>query len=83
MKKIGQFVIFSIFLASCSSKLTFTTIPVSSEPGPIQYEKESHLKNIHQLTYGGNNAEAYWSPNGKELIFQSDNGKWGVGCDQR
>ncbi len=43
---------------------------------------EKHLKNIRQLTYGGNNAEAYWSFNGKNLSFQSDNAKWGVSCDQ-
>ena len=43
---------------------------------------EKHLKNIKQLTHGGNNAEAYWSFNGKYLSFQSDNPKWGVSCDQ-
>jgi Tol biopolymer transport system component len=44
--------------------------------------QEKHLKNIQQLTFGGNNAEAYWSPNGKFLTFQSDFKKWGVECDQ-
>ncbi len=43
---------------------------------------EKHLKNIHQLTYGGNNAEAYWSPNSKSVTFQSDFKNWGVQCDQ-
>ena len=32
---------------------------------------ESRLKNIKQLTFGGENAEAYWSSDGKQLIFQS------------
>ena len=32
---------------------------------------DSHLANIRQLTHGGQNAEAYWSPDGKRLIFQS------------
>lgn len=45
-------------------------------------KSEKHLKNIHQLTYGGNNAEAYWSPNSKSVTFQSDFKKWGVQCDQ-
>ncbi|MFN7995790.1 MAG: hypothetical protein U0Q18_19420 [Bryobacteraceae bacterium] len=31
----------------------------------------AHLSNFHQLTHGGQNAEAYWSPDGKRLIFQS------------
>ncbi len=32
---------------------------------------DSHLANFHQLTHGGQNAEAYWSPDGKRLIFQA------------
>lgn len=32
---------------------------------------ETHLKNIKQLTFGGENAEAYFSADGKKLIFQS------------
>lgn len=44
--------------------------------------KEIHLKNIKQLTFGGDNAEAYFSPNGKFLSFQSNNSKWGLKCDQ-
>jgi TolB protein len=43
---------------------------------------EPHLKNIHQLTNGGDNAEAYFSPNGKFVSFQSNNKAWGVKCDQ-
>jgi TolB protein len=30
-----------------------------------------HLKNLKQLTGGGQNAEAYWAPDGKRLVFQS------------
>ncbi len=30
-----------------------------------------HLKNLKQLTHGGQNAEAYWAPDGKRLVFQS------------
>lgn len=40
------------------------------------------MKNVHQLTWGGNNAEAYWSFDGKSLVFQSDYSEWGVECDQ-
>jgi Tol biopolymer transport system component len=38
------------------------------------------LGNISQLTHGGQNAEAYWSPDGKRLIFQST--RKGYECDQ-
>ena len=42
--------------------------------------REAHLANIQQLTFGGENAEAYWSADGKQLIFQSKHGD--MGCDQ-
>jgi TolB protein len=38
------------------------------------------LANLRQLTSGGQNAEAYWSPDGKRLVFQST--RDGVPCDQ-
>ncbi len=41
---------------------------------------ESRLANIRQLTFGGENAEAYFSADGKRLIFQST--RDGVKCDQ-
>jgi TolB protein len=31
---------------------------------------EKHLRNVRQLTFGGQNAEAYFSPDNKYLIFQ-------------
>lgn len=39
-----------------------------------------HLANMKQLTFGGQNAEAYWSPDGKRLIFQSTREPYK--CDQ-
>lgn len=48
----------------------------------LRYEGEKHLKNIRQLTFGGNNAEAYFSFDDQQLVFQSDNPAWGLGCDQ-
>jgi TolB protein len=41
---------------------------------------ERHLTNIKQLTFGGENAEAYFSADGKQVIFQST--RDGRGCDQ-
>ncbi len=50
----------------------------------LRYTGEVHLRNVRQLTFGGNNAEAYWSFSGDQLIFQSD---WAQinqrGCDQQ
>lgn len=41
---------------------------------------EKHFKNIRQLTFSGENAEAYFSADGKKLIFQGHDGE-GL-CDQ-
>ena len=41
---------------------------------------EKHLGNIRQLTFGGQNAEAYFSSDGKRLIFQSTRDT--LKCDQ-
>ncbi len=46
----------------------------------ILFAQTPHLGDIQQLTSGGQNAEAYWSPNGKQLVFQSTRG--GASCDQ-
>jgi len=43
---------------------------------------ERHLKNIRQLTFGGNNAEAYFSRSGRQLIFQRQE-QVAAGCDQQ
>lgn len=44
--------------------------------------QEKHLKNLTRLTNGGDNAEAYFSPDGKSLSFQSNNKAWNLQCDQ-
>tara|TARA_B100001093_G_scaffold105066_1_gene97340 strand:- start:443 stop:1531 length:1089 start_codon:yes stop_codon:yes gene_type:complete len=43
-------------------------------------EKEKHFKNLKQLTFSGENAEAYFSSDSKKLIFQSHDGEGK--CDQ-
>ncbi len=53
---------------------------ISDSKDSLQLPQEKHLRNIKQLTFGGENAEAYFSPNGKELIFQST--RDGRECDQ-
>ena len=39
-----------------------------------------HLGPIRQLTHGGQNAEAYWAPDGKRIIFQTTRDQYK--CDQ-
>ncbi|HRN94313.1 MAG TPA: M20/M25/M40 family metallo-hydrolase [Chitinophagales bacterium] len=45
-------------------------------------QENSSFKNLRQLTFGGDNAEAYFSPNGKMLTMQVSNPKAGIMCDQ-
>ena len=48
----------------------------------LRYDEEIHLKNLKQLTFGGDNAEAYFSYDNQQLVFQATNEKWGAQCDQ-
>jgi len=54
--------------------------PVPSDPTPVERPDEPHLANVRQLTFGGENAEAYWDVTGSELIFQSRRDQ--LECDQ-
>ncbi len=47
---------------------------------PLRDPREVRLRNIKQLTFGGQNAEAYFSFDGKRLIFQSTRPPYS--CDQ-
>ncbi|MDB9882299.1 hypothetical protein N8368_00660 [Bacteroidia bacterium] len=48
----------------------------------LHYEGEKHLANIKQITFGGDNAEAYFSFAGDKLVFQTKNPAWNAPCDQ-
>ncbi|MFZ6181708.1 hypothetical protein [Nannocystis pusilla] len=49
------------------------------DPG-VPLAGERHFKSLQQLTFGGENAEAYFSGDEKRLVFQST--RDGAGCDQ-
>ena len=48
----------------------------------IHFPGETHFANVRQLTFGGDNAEAYFSKDGKYLVFQRTDTKNGIQCDQ-
>ena len=52
------------------------TAVAQQQPQP----EEKHLKNVRQLTFGGTNAEAYFSFDETKLIFQTTREPYG--CDQ-
>ncbi len=75
----------TIFTAAALTAAVFATRPATAQGSPEQRVEpapgERHLANIRQLTHGGENAEAYFSADGKQLIFQST--RDGRSCDQQ
>ncbi|MFZ2491985.1 MAG: M28 family peptidase [Thermoanaerobaculia bacterium] len=53
----------------------------AGKPFEKAFDGEKHFKDVRQLTFGGENAEAYFSPDGKKLIYQSTSERGG--CDQQ
>ena len=66
----------------CCTILFVGTLSAVAQQVELSYPQEKHLKNLRQLTFGGDNAEAYWSFDGRMVSFQSNNKAWGVQCDQ-
>jgi TolB protein len=64
-----------LFLAQILGQLSFV-----GGLGWSQEFDQHHLTNVRQLTFGGQNAEAYFSADGQKLIFQSTRPPFG--CDQ-
>ncbi len=80
MKKIIFSLLTALILFGCGDSKKNGYSPESDS---LRFTGETHLRNIKQLTFGGNNAEAYWSFDNKQLIFQSDWDKINPqGCDQ-
>jgi Tol biopolymer transport system component len=86
MKKLS---LFFLSLLTCAALVAGFSFARSSAQQPaanaaggdgVTLAQEKHLRNVRQLTFGGENAEAYFSGDGKQLIFQSK--RDGRGCDQ-
>ena len=48
----------------------------------IHFAQEVHLSDVRQLTFGGDNAEAYYSFDTKKIVFQMTNPDFNAVCDQ-
>jgi Tol biopolymer transport system component len=77
MKLIPGLLATTVLFSVLGSPGTSSTLGTADNPLP---KNERHLANIKQLTFGGENAEAYFSADGKQLIFQST--RDGGECDQ-
>ena len=54
--------------------------PTAASADSLIRTGETHFEHLWQLTFAGQNAEAYWSADGKKLILQSTRDGWP--CDQ-
>lgn len=75
----------ALLAVACAPKTetaTETDVRSATDSLLLHPEEMKYLKNIKQLTFGGNNAEAYWSFNDSLLVFQSDFAGWDNSCDQ-
>ncbi|HPQ20704.1 MAG TPA: hypothetical protein PK147_02580 [Saprospiraceae bacterium] len=75
-------IIFSCKNDSQSKVMETSSSEINSDSDSLRYPEEKHLKNVKQLTFGGDNAEAYWSFDDKNITFQATNKAWGDQCDQ-
>lgn len=86
MKRTGLYTVAALIFVTAITTSFSIKRPVGgllhSAADTILYPDEHHFKNIQQLTFGGDNAEAYFSSDSKYLIFQRTNPKDGLFCDQ-
>ena len=71
----------AVFIATCLLVIATLTGSAQSDD-TLRLPEEKHFRNMRQLTFGGDNAEAYWSYDGKSLVFQRTSIKDGIPCDQ-
>jgi len=71
-----------LLIAASASPVTYSQAPNSTKPvaNSLTVPGEKHLGNVRQLTFGGTNAEAYFSADDKSLIFMHSGES--VPCDQ-
>ncbi len=67
-----------VLVAACAAVVVAVRALAPGAASPVSGEK--HLTNIRQLTSGGENAEAYFSPDGTRLIYQATTRDYP--CDQ-
>jgi Tol biopolymer transport system component len=86
INKITVTIVLMFFLAiSCKvqeQSKSADIMPAFVGADSLKYAQEVHLKNVRQLTFGGDNAEAYWSFDSKNLVLQVSNDEWDIPCDQ-
>ncbi|MFN8143113.1 MAG: hypothetical protein U0073_01730 [Bacteroidia bacterium] len=74
-----------VFIVAFRPALIAQPAHTNSDKAPdttVHFLSEKHFKNVRQLTFGGDNAEAYFSFDNTRVAFQSTNPAKNVECDQ-
>ena len=80
--RVLSLLLITIFSISCTNTNSKKSAKLVAGNDSLIFAEEVHFKSIRQITFGGDNAEAYWSFDDQQLIFQSNNKAWDVECDQ-
>ena len=73
LRRVNRVLVAVALVAALCTQLARAAGPESTSTSPASSASERHLKNVRQLTFGRQNAEAYFSFDGTKLIFQSTN----------
>ncbi|MBL7692651.1 MAG: hypothetical protein JNM41_13755, partial [Flavipsychrobacter sp.] len=83
----SKYLLLIVSLYSLNSSISFAQHSQASgskgtTDGKLEYADERHFKNMRQLTFGGDNAEAYFGFDNRHVTFQRTSAPDGVECDQ-
>lgn len=82
------FALAAVCLLACTacqnknSKTGKDTPAETQAPDTLRFEKEKYFEHVKQLSFSGENAEAYWSFNDEMLSLQITDSENGMPCDQ-
>ncbi len=87
--KLFTIFVVALAIAGCNQPEKEEETPVEQEleqkdevASAIHYPEETHLANLKQLSFGGDNAEAYFSFDNSMLVYQLTNPGEGIECDR-
>jgi len=82
MKKTWLLLFPALVFAAPGKKAQQQEPHTAAPDSTTHYPQEKHLQNVRQLTFGGDNAEAYFSFDDTKITFQATNPEWKTKCDQ-
>lgn len=78
----GSIILSLIFSCQPAKVVDVPTEIIKFEHDSLIKPQEAHFEHLQQITFGGDNAEAYWSFDNQKLTLQITNPELGAECDQ-